>query len=138
MATQAMARIQNRQIEKAKSIALWVLQVATAAVFLMAGFSKLTGNPAMVGMFDSIGLGQWFRYFTGFVEVFSAILLLTPTFAGFGAMLLTATMIGAIITHLFVIGGSPAVPMMLLILNLIILAGRRARTGAQLQRLRTM
>ena len=138
MATQTLNRIQNRQIEKGKNIALWVLQIVTAAVFLMAGFSKLTGDPRMVEMYSSIGLGQWFRYFTGFIEVFSAILLLTATFAGLGALLLTATMIGAIITHLFVIGGNPTMPFVLLVLNLIILYGRRARTNELVQRLRTI
>lgn len=134
MATQTMARIQNRQIEKGKNIALWCVQVATAAVFLMAGFSKLTGDPRMVEMYSTIGVGQWFRYFTGFVEVFSAILLLTSSFAGLGALLLSATMIGAIITHLFVIGGNPSMPIVLLALNLIVLYGRRDKTKTLLER----
>lgn len=138
MATQTMARIQNRQIEKGKNVALWCLQVFTAAVFLMAGFSKLTGDPRMVEMYSTIGIGQWFRYFTGMVEIFSALLLLTATFAGLGAALLTATMIGAIITHLFVIGGSPAMPIALLALSLVILWGRRDRTRALFERLRTL
>jgi len=30
-------------------------------MFLMVGFLKLSGDPQMVGLFDAIGLGQWFR-----------------------------------------------------------------------------
>jgi uncharacterized membrane protein YphA (DoxX/SURF4 family) len=96
------------------NVGLWVLQVLAAAMFLMAGTMKLTGNPEMVQMFSVIGLGQWFRYLTGTIEVVGAILLLVPGAAVFGAVPLAATMVGAIITHLFVIGGNPAVPIALL------------------------
>jgi uncharacterized membrane protein YphA (DoxX/SURF4 family) len=86
-------------------------------MFLMAGTLKLTGNPPMVQMFGVIGLGQWFRYVTGTIEVVGAVLLLVPSLAVFGALALAVTMVGAIITHLFVIGGNPAVPIVLLAMN---------------------
>jgi putative oxidoreductase len=93
---------------------LWTLQVGSAAMFLFAGSLKLVGVPLMVQEFGVIGLGQWFRYFTGGLEVISAVLLFVPSLAFFGALALGVTMIGAILTHLFVIGGSPAVPILLL------------------------
>ena len=96
------------------TVGLWILQIAAAAMFLMAGTLKVTGNPQMVQMFGVIGLGQWFRYVTGTIEVVGAILLLIPGAAVFGAVPLAATMAGAIIAHLFVIGGNPAVPIVLL------------------------
>ena len=96
------------------TIGLWVLQVAAAAMFLMAGTMKLFGNQEMVQMFGTIGIGQWFRYVTGAIEVVGAVLLLVPGLAAFGALALAATMVGAIITHLFVIGGNPTVPIVLL------------------------
>ena len=68
----------------------------------------------MVDEFARIGLGQWFRYFTGVLEFVSAVLLLVPSLAVFGALALAVTMTGAIFAHLFVLGGSPAVPMILL------------------------
>jgi hypothetical protein len=68
----------------------------------------------MVQMFGTIGLGQWFRYVTGGLEVISAVLLLVPSLARFGALALAVTMVGAILTHLFIVGGSPAVPIALL------------------------
>ena len=83
-------------------------------MFLFAGGSKLAGAPMMVQMFDAIGVGQWFRYLTGAIEVTSAVLLLVPSLAFFGALALAATMVGAVVTHLFVIGGSPAMPIVLL------------------------
>ena len=113
---------------KAMNIVLWILQILGAAMFLMAGVSKLTGAEQMVGMFDAIGVGQWFRYVTGGIEVVSAILLLIPRLAGVGALLLIPTMIGAILTHLFIVGGSPVVPIVLLMIMAIIAYGRRDRT----------
>ena len=68
----------------------------------------------MVQLFGVIGLGQWFRYVTGTIEVVSAVLLLIPSVAAYGAAALAVTMVGAIITHLFIIGGSPAMAILLL------------------------
>jgi putative oxidoreductase len=100
---------------RAELIALWIVQVALAGMFLLAGGSKLLGAPAMVGLFDGIGIGQWFRYLTGLIEVGSALALLVPSIAVFGALALVATMVGAIATHLFIVGGSPAMPAILLL-----------------------
>ena len=84
-------------------------------MFLLAGGSKLLGAAAMVGLFDAIGIGQWFRYLTGSIEVGSAVALLVPSLAAFGAVALVPTMIGAIAMHLFIVGGSPAMPVILLL-----------------------
>ena len=83
---------------RAGLIALWIVQIALAGMFLLAGGSKLLGAPAMVGLFDAIGIGQWFRYLTGLIEVGSALALLVPSIAVFGALALVATMVGAIAT----------------------------------------
>jgi putative oxidoreductase len=99
---------------RALTAGIWTLQMASAALFLFSGTLKLSGAPMMVQMFGAIGLGQWFRYFTGGLEVISAVLLLVPSLARFGALALAVTMVGAILTHLFIIGGNPAVPIALL------------------------
>jgi putative oxidoreductase len=106
-------------------IALWGLQVGLAALFLFAGGSKLAGAPAMVALFEAIGVGQWFRTVTGVIEVASAVALLAPAVAPVGAVALVATMIGAVATHLFVVGGSPAVPVVLLLGALAVAWARR-------------
>ena len=99
---------------RALTAGIWTLQIASAALFLFSGTLKLSGAPMMVQMFGAIGLGQWFRYFTGGLEVLSAVLLLVPSLARFGALAMAVTMVGAILTHLFIIGGNPAVPIALL------------------------
>ena len=112
MTTLALNR--NATKRRAFAVGLWTLQIVSAALFLFAGALKLTGAPMMVQMFDTIGLGQWFRYVTGSLEVISAVLLLVPSLARFGALALSVTMVGAILTHLFIVGGNPAVPIALL------------------------
>jgi putative oxidoreductase len=99
---------------RALTAGIWTLQIASAALFLFSGTLKLSGAPMMVQMFGAIGLGQWFRYFTGGLEVISAVLLVVPSLALFGALAMAVTMVGAILTHLFIIGGNPAVPIALL------------------------
>ena len=114
-------------------IGLWALQIALAAVFLMAGGSKLAGAPQMVALFEAIGAGQWFRYLTGSIEVTSAVALLVPTFAPFGAVALVATMAGAILTHL-IIGGSPSMALVLLVVSAFVAWARRDQLRTALGR----
>jgi putative oxidoreductase len=114
----------------AKNVVLWVLQILVATVFLMAGSSKLFGNPMMIEVFDKLGFGQWFRYVTGAIEVFSAVTLLVPRLVPLGALLLVGTMSGAIVVHLFMLGGSPLVPVILLAFNIAVLFGRSERLTA--------
>jgi uncharacterized membrane protein YphA (DoxX/SURF4 family) len=89
---------------------------------------KLSGNEQMIQLFTAIGIGQWFRYLTGLIEVSCAILLLIPALSGIGALLLIPTMIGAIFTHVFIVGGNPALPIGLLIAMAIVAWGRKDRT----------
>jgi len=105
--TKEVARVSSGRV------VLWVGQFVIAAAFMLAGGSKLAGAPAMVGLFNAIGIGQWFRYVTGAIEVGSAIALLAPSLAPYGALALAATMMGAVFTHLFVVGGSPLPPLVL-------------------------
>jgi uncharacterized membrane protein YphA (DoxX/SURF4 family) len=119
---------QSGSTGKIVNVGLWILQIGAAGMFLMAGFSKLSGDPQMVGLFDAIGLGQWFRYLTGSLEILGAILLLIPRLSGLGALLLVGTMLGAVATHLFVVGGSPLPAIILLVVTGVIAWGRRQRT----------
>jgi putative oxidoreductase len=110
------------------NVGLWILQIGAAGMFLLVGFLKLSGDPQMVGLFDAIGLGQWFRYVTGSLEVLGAILLLVPRLSGLGALLLVGVMLGAVPTHFFVVGGSPLPAIILLIVTGVVAWGRRERT----------
>ena len=69
----------------------------------------------MVAAFDKIGLGQWFRYLTGALEVAGGLMLLIPKCAFYGAALLVMVMAGAVVSHLAVLGGSPLAAVLFLI-----------------------
>jgi DoxX-like family len=73
----------NSDIVSAKQqIILMVLRALVAFAFILFGTLKLIGMPMMVDVFDHVGLGQWFRYATGMIEVGGAILLLSLRFVG--------------------------------------------------------
>ena len=68
----------------------------------------------MVGLFEAIGFGQWFRYLTGALELVAAVAVLVPQTARYGALLIAVVMTGAVATHLFILGGSPVMAAALL------------------------
>src|SRR5712671_4081546 len=105
---------------KGRLITLWTLSALAALTFIGAGGAKLAGAAVMVELFDKVGLGQWFRYCTGLLEVAAGIGLLISRYAFYAAILLVIVMIGAIITHLAIVGGSPAPAASLLALSGII------------------
>ena len=121
-------RLSSSTTRKITNVVLWILQIAAAGMFLMVGFLKLSGNAQLVGLFEAIGLGQWFRYLTGTLEVAGAILLLIPRTSGLGALMLAGVMAGAVMTHLFVVGGSPLMAIILLAVTTVVAWGRRQRT----------
>lgn len=110
-----------------RGYALWGLKALLAAAFLAAGGAKLSGAPMMVETFGHIGLGQWFRYLTGALEVLGAVTILLPAIAGLAASLLACIMVGAILTHLFLIGGTFVPALLLLALSLVVAWSERDR-----------
>ena len=115
--------------------ALWAVRGLLALAFLAAGGVKLYGVPMMVQEFEHIGLGQWFRYLTGGLEVLGALLILAPSLAAFGAVLLICIMLGATFTHLFVIGGSAVPALILLALSSVVAYAKRDQIDSFLDRL---
>lgn len=107
-----------------RNIALWVVQLLMGALFLLVGALKLSGAPALVAEFETIGFGQWLRYLTGFLEVTAAGLLWTPRYSVLGGLLLTLVMAGAVFIHLFILGGSPAPAAVLGLLAMLIAHAR--------------
>ena len=113
---------------RALTIALWVLQIILALQFVMAGLAKLFGDQAMVEMFATIGIGQWFRYAVGALEVAGAVGVLVPRVSGLAALGLVCLMVGAVLTNLFVLGASPLLPIGLLVVGALVAWGRWPQT----------
>jgi len=103
----------------------WAFQVLAAAQFFVTGLDKISDAPVMVQLFATVGFGQWFRYFTGTIEIVSAVLLLMPRVVVLGAALLAITMIGALVAHMTILPFSPAKVIVLLVMVAFVFWVRR-------------
>ena len=83
------------------------LPIPFGLLFVYIGWTKFESHSMWVQVFDRIGLGQWFRYFTGAVQIAGGLLLIPPrTRIGGGAMI-ACTMLGAAVVDVFVINAGP-------------------------------
>ena len=122
----ARTRTRRRGVNRA----LWVLQVLTAGVFVMAALPKLTADPRAVAGFTMMGLGTSGMYIVGALEVVGAIALLIPVLCGLAALAQVALMIGAVVTTLIFFGAGPVLvlPVAVLVVVSVIAWARRRRT----------
>jgi uncharacterized membrane protein YphA (DoxX/SURF4 family) len=90
---------------KTRTPALWAFKILVGLVFTAAAAAKISGVPMLVQEFRVIGLGQWFRYFTGAVEIGSVALLLIPATSRFGALGLLGVCVGALFVQAAVLHG---------------------------------
>ena len=90
----------------------WALRSAVAAAFIVFGIDKFRGAQ-WVTLFQQIGIGQWFRYCTGVVEIVGGVLVLIPWTVTAGLALLACTMASAALILAFVIGhpGDMVIPL---------------------------
>ena len=105
---------------KGRLLTLWILSALVTLTFVGAGAAKLAGAAVMVDLFAKVGLGQWFRYVTGLLEVAAGIGLLISRYAFYAAVVLAIVMAGAFIAHVTVLGSSPAAPLVLFVLTGVI------------------
>jgi len=89
----------------------WLLQLAVAGILLQTLFFKFTGAEESVYIFSTVGqfvhlpaFEPWGRIGSGIVELGASILLLVPATVSLGAILAIATMSGAIVSHLLILG----------------------------------
>ena len=116
-----------RPASRLLNIAVWAFQIIAAIVFLITGSEKLVCLDNAVRMFGEIGMGQWFRYLAGLLEVAGAVLMLVPSFATAGAGMLAVVMVGAVIAHMttHLEGGNPAAAFVLLLVTTFVAWQRR-------------
>ena len=114
------------------TISLWTLQILLGLFIAVgSGAPKLVGEATAVAMFDQIGVGDWFRYLVGLLEIAGGIGLLIPRLARFAALGLCCVMVGAIVASLFVLdaGLLTLTPVVLLVLFALIAWARWPRDG---------
>ena len=92
------------QPSKTLIIVAWICRVAAAIILLQTLFFKFTGAPESVYIFTKVGLEPWGRIGSGIAELIAAILILIPRTTWLGAGLALGVMVGAIFSHLTVLG----------------------------------
>ena len=89
---------------KTCTIIAWICRIAAAVILLQTLFFKFSAAPESVYIFTKVGLEPWGRIGSGVAELIAAILILIPATTWLGAGLALAVMLGAIFSHLTVLG----------------------------------
>lgn len=89
---------------KAARILYDLARIAAALILLQTLYFKFTAAPESVYIFSTLGVEPWGRIGSGIVELVAAVMLLYRPLSGYGALLSGGTMLGAVASHLAVIG----------------------------------
>ena len=87
-----------------KLIIFWIARLAAAIIMLQTLYFKFTGQPESIYIFSKLGIEPWGRYGSGVVELIASILILIRSTSWIGAGLGLGVMLGAIVSHLTVLG----------------------------------
>lgn len=82
----------------------WIARVTAAVIMLQTLYFKFTGADESVYIFTRLGMEPWGRIGTGVAELLASILILISPTAWIGAGLALGLMVGAIGSHLTVLG----------------------------------
>ena len=85
-------------------IFIWIVKGIAVAILVQTLFFKFTGAEESVYIFQTLGVEPYGRIGSGIVELIASILILIPRTTLLGAFLALGTMLGAIFSHIFVLG----------------------------------
>jgi uncharacterized membrane protein YphA (DoxX/SURF4 family) len=91
-------------LTRTQTVVTWLAQLTVAVILLQTLFFKFSGAEESVYIFSAIGAEPWGRIGSGVIELIASLLLLIPAVAPIGAALAMASMAGAILTHLTLLG----------------------------------
>lgn len=114
---------------RATRMVVWLSRLL-AAMFLFAGLTKLLGAESDIQHFAAWRYPDWLRFVVGSVEVVSALLLLIPRAAQFGAAGISLTLLWAGYTFLVRVPGESrrALPTLALLVMVVTVGyARRSR-----------
>jgi uncharacterized membrane protein YphA (DoxX/SURF4 family) len=83
---------------------IWIIKLTAAVILLQTLFFKFSGANESIYIFETLGIEPYGRIGSGVVELIASILILIPRTTLLGALLGMGTMLGAIFSHLFVLG----------------------------------
>lgn len=103
---------------KPKQAVVRILRVILGLFFVLDGVIKLTGISKTVQLFERIGWGQWFRYFTGALVLVGGILiLLRLRWTFLGAVLCASTVGTGALLYAFKLHRDPTLPAVITLLT---------------------
>ncbi len=82
----------------------WILRILAAIILLQTLYFKFTGAAESIELFTKLGVEPVGRIGIGIIELITGIALLIPRTVFIGAVLGTGIMLGAILSHVFVLG----------------------------------
>ncbi|WP_284651667.1 DoxX family membrane protein [Flavobacterium terrisoli] len=85
-------------------IILWIVKLVAVVILVQTLYFKFTGAEESVYIFQTLGIEPFGRIGSGVVELIASILILIPRTTLLGALLGMGTMLGAIFSHIFVLG----------------------------------
>jgi hypothetical protein len=91
-------------MKKNQVIIGWVLRLLAAIILLQTLYFKFSAHPESVILFTKLGVEPWGRIGTGIIELITAGMLLWRPTVFLGAVTGIGIMVGAIASHLLVIG----------------------------------
>jgi uncharacterized membrane protein YphA (DoxX/SURF4 family) len=86
------------------SILVWIVRLTAAIILLQTLYFKFRAAEESVYIFSTLGIEPYGRIGSGIAELIAAILILIPRTTLLGALMGAGVMIGAIFSHLFVLG----------------------------------
>ncbi len=90
--------------EPRSPITEWCVRGGIGLAFVAFGSDKFSADSMWPQFFAQVGVGQWFRYFTGIVEILGGILTFLPWTAQFGLAILACTMACAALIWIYPLG----------------------------------
>ena len=93
-----------QNLTRTQTVVAWLAQLTVAVILLQTLFFKFTGAEESVYIFTAVGAEPWGRIGSGVIELIASVLLFVPATAPIGAALAIASMGGAILTHLTILG----------------------------------
>ena len=83
---------------------VWIVKLTAVIILLQTLFFKFSGAQESIYIFQTLGVEPYGRIGSGVIELIASILILIPKTTLIGALLGSGTMLGAVFSHIFVLG----------------------------------
>lgn len=82
----------------------WILRITVAIILVQTLYFKFSGADESIYIFSALGMEPYGRIGSALIELIAAILILIPSTILLGALIAMSVMIGAILSHIFILG----------------------------------